>query len=80
MSEIIIKVGSKGDIYLKKDIQKKSGIRPNDTLILEVEKGKLIFKKKAGISELAQITPIVFRLSDEENQQIDKEINDSVEL
>lgn len=78
-SEFEIKVGAKGDIYLKKEFQKKSGINPNDILEVEVEKGKIILKKKKTFLDLARETPVIYTLSAEENKKLDEEINQELE-
>ena len=78
-SEFEIKVGSKGDIYLKKDLQKKSGINPNDILEVEVEKGKIILKKKKSFLDLARESQVKYTLTEEENKKLDEEINHELE-
>lgn len=78
-SEIEIKVGAKGDIYLKKELQKISGINPHDILIVEVEKGKVILKKKKSFLDLARETPVKYSLTKEETDELDEEINKELE-
>ena len=78
-SEIEIKVGAKGDIYLKKEFQKKSGINPNDILIVEIEKNKIILIKKKTFLDLARMTSVKYTLTQEENALLDKEINKELE-
>lgn len=79
MSEIEIKVGTKGDIYLKKAIQEQSGIRPNDLLLVEIEKDKLIFRKKQRYSDKSLKTTILVKLTKEEDRKTDEEINKALE-
>ena len=78
-SEIEIKVGSKGDIYLKKDIQLKTGIKPFDILIVQIEKDKLILKKKKTFLDLSRESPVLHTLSKEKNDKLDDEINNELE-
>lgn len=78
-SEIELKVGKKGDIYLKKEIQMKSGIFPEDHILLSIEDNKIIIRKKESYLDLARNAKIKYILTEEENEKLDKEINNELE-
>ena len=78
-SEVELKVGSKGEIYLKKDIRSKIGIKPHDIVILTVNKGELILRPKKRFKDVAREMAIKVQLSTAVSDQIDQELNEGLE-
>ena len=78
-SEVELKVGSKGEIYLKKNIRKILGIKPHDFVILKVNDGEIILRPKKRFKDIAREMPIKVQLSKAMSDQIDQELQDALE-
>jgi len=48
------KVGSKGELFLTKDIRDLLGLKPGDTIFLEVKNNELIVKRIPDLLELLE--------------------------
>lgn len=78
-SEIELKVGSKGEIYLKKKIRNLLGIKPHDFVVLTVKEGEIILRPKKRFKDIAREMPIQVQLSKAMSDEIDRELQDSLE-
>ena len=71
MSEIILKVGRKGEIYTVKELREKLGIKPGSRVIARVEEGKLVIWKLPSLEELLE-NPLV-ELTPDEAEKLSEE-------
>ena len=54
---IILKIGSKGEIFPPKIIREKLGFKPNQPIILFVHQDQLIVRKLHSIEEILNVPP-----------------------
>lgn len=54
---IILKIGSKGEIFPPKEIREKLGFKPNQPILLYVHKDQLIVRKIYSMEELLNVPP-----------------------
>lgn len=54
---IILKIGSKGEIFPPKIIREKLGFKPNQPIILFVHQDQLIVRKLYSIEEILNVPP-----------------------
>ena len=54
---IILKIGSKGEIFPPKKIREKLGFKPNQPIILFVHQDQLIVRKLHSIEEILNVPP-----------------------
>lgn len=52
------KVGSKGELFLTKEIRKKLGLKPGDIIFFEIKEDKLIVHKVPDLLEFLKEPPI----------------------
>ena len=57
--QIVLKIGSKGEIFPPKEIREKLGLVPNQTIILTVQQDKLIIRKLYSIEDILKTPPKV---------------------
>lgn len=56
--EYKLKVGSKGELFLPKNIREKLGLKPGDKLLLKVSDNGLIIQKVPDLLEMLELPPI----------------------
>ena len=71
MSEVVLKVGKKGEIYTSKELREKTGIRPGGLVKATVEGRKLIIEPIPGIEDL--VKEAVVELTPEEAERLSEE-------
>ena len=71
MSEIVLKVGKKGEIYTSKELREKTGIRPGGLVRAVVEGRKLIIESIPSIEDL--VKEAVVELTPEEAERLSEE-------
>jgi len=71
MSEIVLKVGKKGEIYTTKEIREKTGIKEGSSVVAYIIDGMLIIEPIPDINE--KIKRCVIKLSPEEIERISEE-------
>jgi len=71
MSEIILKVGKRGEIYTSKELRLKVGIKEGGIVRAIVEEGRLIIEPIPRIEEVIQ-RPVV-KLSPKEAERLSEE-------
>ncbi|MEX2707050.1 MAG: AbrB/MazE/SpoVT family DNA-binding domain-containing protein [Candidatus Freyarchaeota archaeon] len=71
MSEVILKVGKRGEIYTNREIREKSGIKPGGFVKAVVRDSKLIIEGITSIEEV--IKNRVLELSPEEAERLSEE-------
>ena len=71
MSEIVLKVGKKGEIYTTKEIREKIGIKEGSSVVAYIIDGMLIIEPIPDINE--KIKRCVIKLSPEEIERISEE-------
>ena len=67
MSEIILKVGSKGEIYTNKELREKVGIRKEGLVKASIKDGKLVIGAIRTVEEML-LNPVI-KLSPEEAER-----------
>ncbi|RLE93044.1 MAG: hypothetical protein DRN04_08480 [Thermoprotei archaeon] len=77
-SEVILKVGKKGEIYTSKEVRRKVGIKEGGKVKAIVEKGRLIIEPIPTIEEV--IKKHVIELSPEEAEKLSEEIQKEEEI
>ena len=73
------KIGSKGEIFIPKELRKKLGFLPSIPIILQVNGSELIVTRKKLFRDLLLETPIKYHLSVKDLQEIDEEVNEALE-
>ncbi len=76
--QVVLKVGSKGEIFPPKEIREKLGLEPNQPIILTVQKDNLIIRKLYSIEEILKTPPKV-RISYHAWKQFKQELNEEFE-
>ena len=71
MSEVVLKVGKKGEIYTSKELRERTGIRPGGLVRAVVEDHKLIIEPIPSIEDL--IKEVVVELTPEEAEELSEE-------
>ncbi|RLI09809.1 hypothetical protein DRO33_06290 [Candidatus Bathyarchaeota archaeon] len=71
MSEVVLKVGKKGEIYTSKELREKTGIRPGGLVKATIKGRKLIIEPIPGLEDL--IKEAVVELTPEEAEQLSEE-------
>lgn len=57
MDTIILKIGSKGEIFPPKEIREKLGFEPNQPILLYVHEDQLIVRKIYSMEEILNVPP-----------------------
>ena len=71
MSEVVLKVGKKGEIYTSKELREKTGIRPGGLVRAVVEGRKLIIEPIPSMEDI--IKEVVMELTPEEADELSEE-------
>ena len=71
ISEIVVKIGKKGEIYFPVNFRKALGLKPGDKVRIKVEKDKIILEKEKDISDI--LGDYVFEVSIEEIERISED-------
>jgi len=71
VSEVVLKVGKKGEIYTSKELREKTGIRPGGLVRAVVEGRKLIIESIPSIEDL--VKEAVAELTPEEAERLSEE-------
>jgi len=71
MSEVVLKVGKKGEIYTSKELREKTGIRPGGLVRAVVEGRKLIIEPIPSVEDI--IKEVVVELTPEEAEELSEE-------
>lgn len=70
-SELVLRVGSKGEIYTVKELREKLGIRPGSRVLARVEEGRLVIRPIPRLKEVLD-KPVV-ELTPEEAERLSEE-------
>ncbi len=70
-------VGSKGELFLSKQIRDSLGLKPGDRIYLEIQEGKLIVRKVPDLRELLKMPRIGKPETPEEIERDLEEMNRS---
>jgi len=76
--KMILKIGSKGEIFPPKDLRKKLGFEPDQPIILYVHNDQLIIRKVHSIEELLKSPPKV-KISYHAWKQFKEELSEEYE-
>ena len=68
MSEIILRVGKKGEIYTTREIREKTGIKPGGRVRARIEEGRLVLENMPSLEELLSDT--IAELDPEEAEKL----------
>lgn len=71
MSEVILKVGKRGEIYTTKEVRELAGIREGGRVRVRVERGRVIIEPLPTLEEL--IREVVVEVSPEEAERLSEE-------
>ena len=72
-------VGTKGEIFLKKEIRERMGLKPSVSILIYEEEDQIIIRKKKEFRDLIANAKIRYFMSKEEEEAIDREINEGLE-
>ena len=72
ISEIIVKIGKKGEIYFPVKFRRALGLKPGDKVKIRVEKGRIVIEKKKDVLDL--LGDYVFEIDIDEVEKISEEI------
>jgi len=72
ISEIVVKIGKKGEIYFPIKFRKAVGLKPGDLVRIRVEGDKIILEKEKDIEDL--IGDYVLKVSVEEAEKISEDV------
>jgi len=76
--KIILKIGSKGEIFPPKKIREKLGLTPNQPILMTVHRDKLIIRKLHSIDTILS-TPSKAKISYHAWKQFKKELTEEIE-
>ncbi|MBA7690445.1 hypothetical protein ES703_98971 [subsurface metagenome] len=62
LEKIVLKIGSKGEIFIPKEIREKLSLKPNQLILMTVHQDKLIIRKIHSIEEILK-TPSKLKIS-----------------
>jgi len=71
MSEIILRVGARGEIYTTREIRKKTGIKPGGRVRAIVVNGKLVIEAIPNVEDLIHSTLLTLTPQEAENISIE---------
>jgi len=75
---IVLKIGSKGEIFPPKEIRKRLGLEPNQPILLYIHQDQLIVRKLHSIEDLLN-TPTKTKISYHAWKQFKEELTDDYE-
>ncbi len=71
---IELKVGSKGELFLPKNLRHLLGLNPGDKVFLEIQKDTILIRKIPDLLELLELPPLSKPLTPEEIEiELEKE-------
>jgi len=76
--KIILKIGSKGEIFPPKKIREKLGLTPNQPILMTVHRDKLIIRKLHSIDNILS-TPSKVKISYHAWKQFKKDLTEEIE-
>lgn len=72
------KLGSKCEIYLKKEIRKEMNLQPSDIVVITITGQKIIIEKKKRFKDIAKSSKKV-KITEKQNELLDKELLEMLE-
>lgn len=75
---IILKIGSKGEIFPPKKIREELGLNPNQPILMTVHNGRLIIRKLDSIENILK-TPPKAKISYHAWKQLKKDFSEEIE-
>ncbi|MBA7646063.1 hypothetical protein ES703_53824 [subsurface metagenome] len=75
---IVLKIGSKGEIFPPKEIRKRLGLEPNQPILLYIHQDQLIVRKLHSIEEILNTQPKT-KISYHAWKQFKEELTDDYE-
>ena len=75
---IVLKIGSKGEIFPPKKIRERLGFEPNQPILLYIHQDQLIVRKLHSIEEILN-TPAKIKISYHAWKQFKEELTDDYE-
>ncbi len=76
--KIILKIGSKGEIFPPKKIREKLGLTPNQPILMTVHRDKLIIRKLHSIDNILS-TPSKVKISYHAWKQFKEDLTEEIE-
>jgi len=76
--KIILKIGSKGEIFPPKAIREKLGLKPDQPILLSLHNDNLIIRKLYSIEEILK-TPPKIKISYHAWKQFKEQLNEEYE-
>ena len=76
--KIVLKIGSKGEIFTPKVIREKLGLKPNQSILMTVHKDKLIIRKLHSIEDILK-TPSKVKISYHAWKQFKEQLSEEYE-
>jgi AbrB family looped-hinge helix DNA binding protein len=76
--KIVLKIGSKGEIFTPKKIRKKLGLEPNQSILMTVHQDKLIIRKLNSIEDILK-TPSKVKISYHAWKQFKEQLSEEYE-
>lgn len=76
--KIVLKIGSKGEIFTPKEIRKKLGLEPNQLILMTVHQDKLIIRKLHSIEDILK-TPSKVKISYHAWKQFKEQLSEEYE-
>jgi len=56
-NKMVLKIGSKGEIFPPKEIRERLGLKPNQPIIMSIHQDKLIIRKLYSLEEILKTPP-----------------------
>jgi len=79
VDKMILKIGSKGEIFPPKEIREKLGFKPNQPILIYIHQDQLIVRKLHSIQEILKSPPKI-KISYHAWQQFKEELGEDYEL
>ncbi|MBN1215469.1 MAG: AbrB/MazE/SpoVT family DNA-binding domain-containing protein [Candidatus Lokiarchaeota archaeon] len=76
--KMVLKVGSKGEIFPPKEIREKLGLKPNQPIVMTIHQDKLIIRKLYSLDEILKTPPKV-KISYHAWKQFKDDLNEEYE-
>lgn len=76
--KIILKIGSKGEIFPPKKIREKLGLTPNQPILMTVHRDKLIIRKLHSVDNILS-TPSKVKISYHAWKQFKEDLTEEIE-
>lgn len=76
--KIVLKIGSKGEIFPPKEIRKRLGLTPNQPILMTIHNDQLIIRKLHSIESILS-TPPKAKISYHAWKQFKKELTEETE-